>query len=407
MAVLGADSRGAGQGARVDQLDSLRGLAAVNVMASHLLLCVPLIFAGVHDRDGANGFTYAILYTPLHLFIAANEAVILFFILSGFVLSLPFFSPQAPSYREFAIRRVCRIYLPFLASLAIALLIYRAITVVPLPEASAWANDGWARPITKKTITGFLLMTGFSHHVTINPVVWSLVHEMRISLIFPLLLAALSMVNPWWRLLGAFCFSAACAYATTSFPALGEGAPTGIAVSGTLLRTGSYIWFFVVGIELARNRVRIAQFVGQLSTWATTIALMAVVTLYLADWLFAPLHESVLSDFVVGLGAAGFIALALGNFAIKRVLTTAPLLLLGRISYSLYLLHLLVLGLVLYGLHALPLGWRLAIAVPSAIVVAWVSYYLIEKPLIRLGRRLSARPQAVPLTVSAENAPGS
>src|SRR5258708_1027684 len=129
MAVLGAGSRGAGQGARVDQLDSLRGLAAVNVMASHLLLCVPLIFAGVHDRDGANRFTYAILYTPLHLFIAANEAVILFFILSGFVLSLPFFSPQAPSYRELAIRRVCRIYLPCLASLAIALLIYRAITV--------------------------------------------------------------------------------------------------------------------------------------------------------------------------------------------------------------------------------------------------------------------------------------
>ena len=314
-----------GRSARVDELDSLRGLAAVNVMASHLLLCLPLIFAGVHDRGSASPLTYAILYTPLHLFVAANEAVILFFILSGFVLSLPFFSPRPPSYREFAIRRVCRIYLPFLASLAIALVIYATISVVPMPEASPWANDGWSKPITVKTVVGFLLMTGFSHHVTINPVVWSLVHEMRISLVFPFLFAAVSAVNRWWGLLGAFCVSVACALAAAAFPPLDEGAPAALALADTLLRTGSYIWLFVLGIELARNRAWIARFVGQLSARATAVALMAAVTLYLADWLFAPLHESVISDFVVGFGAAGFIALALGNVTTKRILTMAPI----------------------------------------------------------------------------------
>jgi len=375
---------------RVDELDSLRGLAAITVVAAHLIACVPFIFVAVHDRAAASGLGYALLYTPLRLFVAGNEAVILFFVLSGFVLSLPFFSSSPPRYRMFLIRRICRIYLPFAALLVIGLAVYAAVTVVPLPEASPWASESWSEPITTRMVAGYLLMTGFAHHLQLNPPAWSLVHEMRISLVFPLIFAALNALAPWRRLLGALAFSAFCAFAASAVAADGT-VKTSAALTDTLLLTGSYVWFFVLGIELARYRTRIAEVVDGFSAPTTALAFAVAATLYISDWLFPPLHGGALSDFIVGFGAAGFIALALGSSAVKRLLTTAPLLLLGRVSYSLYLIHLFVTAAVLYELHdRLSLGACLLVAALCSIGGAWISYHAIEKPMIRLGRRLTA-----------------
>jgi len=72
---------------RFEQLDSLRGLAALSVVVNHFLNILPGIF------DNPNDFWF-LKYTPLHLFWAGHEAVIFFFVLSGFVLSLQFFKKK-------------------------------------------------------------------------------------------------------------------------------------------------------------------------------------------------------------------------------------------------------------------------------------------------------------------------
>ena len=68
---------------RLTELDSLRGLAALSVVFAHYLHVFPV--GGEVDR-----MAHVATRTPLYLAYAGHEAVILFFLLSGFVLALPF-----------------------------------------------------------------------------------------------------------------------------------------------------------------------------------------------------------------------------------------------------------------------------------------------------------------------------
>ncbi len=61
---------------RYEELDSLRGLAALSVFFSHMYL--------MFNESMVSTFLFE--YGPFRAFIAGSEAVILFFVLSGFVL---------------------------------------------------------------------------------------------------------------------------------------------------------------------------------------------------------------------------------------------------------------------------------------------------------------------------------
>src|ERR1700754_945064 len=89
---------------RLLQLDSLRGFAAMTVVWHH--------------------WRQAYWATPprwfMQPFSAGHEAVILFFILSGYVLSLPVWINRQPRYADYLIRRISRIYLPYVAAACLA-----------------------------------------------------------------------------------------------------------------------------------------------------------------------------------------------------------------------------------------------------------------------------------------------
>ncbi|MEH7247503.1 acyltransferase family protein, partial [Neobacillus niacini] len=73
---------------RLEELDSLRGIASLTVVIHHTLLTLP-IFLAAHQHEQINS-TIVKIFTnsPLHIIWGGHEAVILFFVLSGFVLSL-------------------------------------------------------------------------------------------------------------------------------------------------------------------------------------------------------------------------------------------------------------------------------------------------------------------------------
>lgn len=74
------------------ELDSLRGLAAFVVLVHHTLLCLPDFGDFFYSAGSApaHGLVEALFfYTPLVLIWQGRSAVMLFFVLSGFVLSLP------------------------------------------------------------------------------------------------------------------------------------------------------------------------------------------------------------------------------------------------------------------------------------------------------------------------------
>ena len=119
------------------ELDSLRGLAAITVLNGHYLNLFKVKqgpFVGLGEK------VELAHKTPLFALMAGHESVMLFFVLSGFVLSLPFLNGRTVNYGSYAIRRTFRIYVPYLAALALALvcnvLIYRG----PIPELSEWFN---------------------------------------------------------------------------------------------------------------------------------------------------------------------------------------------------------------------------------------------------------------------------
>ncbi len=88
---------------------------------------------------------------------------------------------------------------------------------------------------------------------------------------------------------------------------------------------------------------------------------------------------------VPALGAAAVIAAGEGRFAVGRLLAVAPMRFLGRISYSLYLVHWPLLVLPAAGLaldEVLPDQERAALAV-LAIALGWASYRWIEAPIHR------------------------
>jgi len=83
-----SDRRPAG---RITELDAVRGFAAVTVVVGHSLTVFPNFDDATRGKSGL-ALVNAVKYSPLALVQSGDAAVILFFILSGFVLALPFLS---------------------------------------------------------------------------------------------------------------------------------------------------------------------------------------------------------------------------------------------------------------------------------------------------------------------------
>src|ERR1022692_2357744 len=92
-------------------LDALRGLAALVVVVHHVMLSLP---------DGIRG---QLGFIEVASGMGGRFAVMLFFVLSGFVLALPYFAGTSLPYGRYIVRRFCRLYLPFAFAVLIAALL--------------------------------------------------------------------------------------------------------------------------------------------------------------------------------------------------------------------------------------------------------------------------------------------
>jgi peptidoglycan/LPS O-acetylase OafA/YrhL len=241
-------------------------------------------------------------------------------------------------------------------------------------------------------VVAHLLLLGSFPSGALDPVLWSLVYEMRISLIFPLLMAFLLKYG--WR--GGL--PAAAAMVLIGFVAhrasLRLGHPNDF---GDSLR---YVPMFMAGARLCGARGKVISWFGaRPSSFRLACFLLAILTYTFPFW-SSPMPGSrslhfnltLVQDYVTALGASGFLLLALASAAASRTLTSAPVRWLGRISYSLYLFHAIVLLAMLNLLFGrIPLWAIWALTLCAALLLATLSYRLLERPSIALGHRLSSR----------------
>ena len=374
---------------RYSELDGLRGLAAFSVLLLHATLTLP------------SGAVVAVLRTPpLSVFSDGLAAVDLFFVLSGFVLALPFVGPsdRPIGYTSFVIRRAFRILPAYWLSIVVALALrYTLFEADGLETLGPWSRGIWQTPpghwvdhliLVGPWSTSKLINPVFGPQriYDVNPVIWTLVVEMRMSLIFPLAILLIRRAND-----------------VRSVALL-------ILLSFTIVVLLPVLWalpLFMLGGLLAHHRHAVRRWRRCMSpAWLAGLWLLAFVLYDFRYTIGGFHHVFVVTHYVSGIGAALILLLVVQGSAV-RFLTSPPVRFLGRISYGVYLFHLPILIKVLSQstkLMATPLGaWALASATSLVLTIAIsaLAYRLLEQPAQRLGRSLSARMSGSGRTSSA------
>lgn len=365
---------------RIHQLDALRGLAAITVVLQHCLYIFPLLYDDTLGRPGL-WLLNLFKYSPLHLFWAGSQAVSLFFLLSGFVLALPFYTGQAPSYPAFLVRRICRLYLPYVAALAAAVFLDVYTSRHGIDTLSGWFNSVWgAKPSTDLVFQHVLLIDHFDT-TKIDPVVWSLVQEMRISLLFPLLMW---LINRYHLL-----FIGAMGLVLYS---VGEIAHLLYDGATTL----EVLAFFILGALLAKYQTLLLSLYRRLPIWVHYLIFTCALLSYTSPWWMYPIKPlqalPLVTDFVCVVGGSALIILVVASNRLSRILCLPPLVFLGRISFSVYLYHVIILVAAINLLYGSLNIWLILFGVILlTLVISSAAYYVIEKPAIALGHKLTKK----------------
>jgi peptidoglycan/LPS O-acetylase OafA/YrhL len=373
---------------RYHQLDSLRGIAALTVVFSHYSQIT---------------LTHWLQHVPWRAIAEGHSAVILFFALSGFALAMQVTGDSKPGFAEFIVKRVCRIYIPYLIAVLAAYTAYCLLYRSNLSWTGEWVNQAWHAGIDRRDLLDHLYFVIPFSNSTLDPVLWSLVYEMRISLIFPILVVVVFATPVWFSVALSMCFSlAAFGYYHHLQRTLLDA-----SIQGEWMPTIHYMSMFFLGALIARYREAISSKLGAYSARTLFGALLICLALYVLvgsitrHSISNDVLRSFADDWIILPAVTGILVLAIALRPFAAFLTARPLIFLGEISFSLYLLHCIVLLGVLHYFGETYQGMSLIIAAVLILPVSIAGYYAVEKPSIRLGRYLTRGKQRSRVTQRA------
>ncbi|SHF07798.1 Peptidoglycan/LPS O-acetylase OafA/YrhL, contains acyltransferase and SGNH-hydrolase domains [Seinonella peptonophila] len=370
---------------RLYELDSLRGIAALIVVIGHMFILFTNFTVETYGQK-AYWIENLFKYSPLHIVWSGHESVILFFLISGFVLSLPFITNKPFSYPSYLMKRFCRIYIPYIFAVGFALICKTIFFANSIPQLSSWFNTMWKTETSINQLINHLIMIGSYENYVYNPVFWTLVHEMRISLLFPAIMLLILRVKWQWNLvIGLILYYFGTIWHADSAQILG--------FPNDYFKTLHYIFIFMVGAMLAKHQIVISKWFRRLKKEWKWLLFSVGFTLYIFKWSFYQFQfakEYLYNDLFITIGGVIFIMIAISSKRASRLLLQKPFLFLGKISYSLYLYHLIIFGVILHTFTSFITLW---IAIPlclfSSIWMAHITYLYIEVPAIKTGRKLA------------------
>lgn len=396
---------------QIDALDGVRGLAVLIVFLSHC------------SNKSVNLIPYADFSG------IGKSGVWLFFLLSSFLLTYPFVAKGMPAFTAGSLgnyfwRRFLRVYplytLYLLVALATTPFVGRFIRQETPPEtvtSKAADLNATQRQTAHREAAGREAVEGespgpigvpfaltpaeFLQHLVLlqgKGVTWSILVEFKFYFLLPLL--ALAYVKIFQRrLLPAALLTAACvALATwlwpdsrTNDPRLGPYLP--IFLLGSFLALVHWHWQDQAWLKNVRSQVGF-EAAGWIAILALILLIPSVASLLCGRNLpYNAFHRWFLP--FCALWAAVFLATIYGSGRLRSIFAHPVLRFFGFISFSFYLIHVVVLNMMNKLFPELPLlGWWI-LAVTTA--VSYVSYRLVEKPLAAV--RLSS-PRLKPMPVA-------
>jgi peptidoglycan/LPS O-acetylase OafA/YrhL len=329
-----------------------------------------------------------LLLRPLY---SGAEAVILFFVLSGLVLSLPYLRGHVQTYPIYLLRRILRIYGPYLGALALALV--GASIWHGHSYHGEWATKLWSMPLSPRLISEHIAFLGVYDWTQYDFVIWSLIQELRISIIFPILLALVLRIG---SISSVALGTVLSCVAIELLPAN----PDFLSMRYSFGITVHYTAFFIIGILLASKLGEIANWWKLTSSVARGVMGAASLIAYaygppIAQFISSKLlhhHTTVSTNIVVGnwvtmIGAVGLILVALNAPQVRRILNGRVPQFAGKISYSLYLTHPTVLcALTFFCRNRVPALLQFPLYLLLSVMVAWLFFGGVEFAFIRWSR---------------------
>jgi peptidoglycan/LPS O-acetylase OafA/YrhL len=370
---------------RVAWLEGLRGAATAQVFLLHYLTA---FFPGANDRGDAP-FHYGweawiARPSPLFWLFDGYSAVYVFFLLSGTVLTYSFRAAPLQIPQQ-VIRRVVRLIVPVFFAAALASLLF---SLVPTSYVTAGALTGSTKWLT--TIGPSPFSVG---HFVREVAIESLFTGYQWSTLFPPLESHLDTITgsfnaPFWtlhiELWGSFLVMALVAIRRAS----------GKLYRVSLIATPFLFWshplmLFVAGHLLADFAMRPR---GK-STWRS-LAAAASLALGIAlccsrDWLAVnslrlwltpgAVRGNDLFHFQSQLGALFVYLAVLASARLQHWLSLRPFQRLGRLSFSVYLVHVPVLFTISCAtfLALLPLGYGTAVAVAGVVGIVVTTLFAV------------------------------
>lgn len=348
---------------RIDSLDALRGCAALIVLLHHIaMLTVDTLPYGSVPRKLLVLLTFA-----------GHPAVLIFFALSGFVLYINH-GQRKERYAVYLTKRVFRIYPAFLVTF---FLIAFATAFWPIEWQSEAPKLARIRNISMPPVhdwpRALTLIFTTSADTQINVVFWSLVYEMRFSLLFPLMAAAL-VRRPWLFVVGT---AAVYLGATSWLISAGIEEPFIMTdrLDAAVMMTLHYLPVFALGMLAAHWFQRSRPPSLPFAVDAIAAGVIGLAMLFVRD------------DLAMAILGTAIILLCATGPGLRTVLAAKPFVFFGQISYSLYLVHLPVIAFALFWTQgAVAPVVSASLAGVASILVAWASYAWVERTGIVAGR---------------------
>lgn len=348
------------------ELQSVRGIAALVVLLHHCLFyfAMPQAF-----------------FPAAETLLNAHAAVVAFFVLSGYVLtaSLTRTSLDTADAARFLLRRGFRIYPAVWFACAVSLALIALLDhEIAVPGQSTWAAK-YFTAAGGGTANLILSLSGYG--VYLVPPLWSITVELVGSLLV-LILA-----------IGVRGSTARMSFAVVLLAAVSLLLPH----SGRAAIIATYMVHFAIGASIPHwighlDRIGI----GQARIAAAACLIVMAAFRLLGGWNFTQWYSAPVPALAEGVAAAVLIALVVTRREAFGWLAARPLVVLGDISYSVYLLHFPImaavaivgggmLGLAAFGIWPLSALTLMLATLALTLPLALFSYRWIELPGIALG----------------------